>query len=66
MHLHEGCEEEYKRRHDALWLRVDRPLKQTGIREYSLFLDESTNDLFGYLTMADPGAWTTCPRSRAA
>jgi L-rhamnose mutarotase len=29
-------------------------LKQTGIEEYSLFLDPATNDLFGYLRIADP------------
>ncbi|MEP6846499.1 MAG: L-rhamnose mutarotase, partial [Panacibacter sp.] len=27
--------------------------KQAGIKYYSIFLDESTNDLFGYLTIDD-------------
>ncbi|CAN5282233.1 L-rhamnose mutarotase [soil metagenome] len=51
MKLFKGCEEEYKRRHDALWAELVTLLKQTGIKDYSIFLDETTNDLFGYLTV---------------
>jgi len=28
-------------------------LKQAGIKDYSIFLDEETNDLIGYLTIDD-------------
>jgi L-rhamnose mutarotase len=54
MKLHTGQEAEYKRRHDAIWPELSRLLKETGIAEYSLFLDEETNDLFGYLRIGDP------------
>jgi L-rhamnose mutarotase len=54
MKLHEGHEAEYKRRHDAIWPELSQLLKETGIEEYSLFLDEETNDLFGYLRIGDP------------
>lgn len=53
MKLFEGCEEEYKRRHDALWPDLEILLKEAGIREYSIFLDEENNALFGYLTIDD-------------
>jgi len=53
MKLFEGCAEEYKRRHDVLWPELENLLKDTGIKEYSIFLDEETNDLFGYLTIDD-------------
>ena len=53
MKLFNGCEEEYKRRHDALWPELQSLLKQAGIKDYSIFLDEATNTLFGYLTIAD-------------
>jgi L-rhamnose mutarotase len=49
MHLHKGCEEEYKRRHDEIWPELTQLLKETGISEYSIFLDETTNSLFGFL-----------------
>ena len=53
MKLFKGYEEEYKRRHTALWPSLQTLLAQTGIKDYSLFLDETTNDLFGYLTIDD-------------
>ena len=53
MKLFKGCEEEYKRRHAALWPELESLLKQSGIKDYSIFLDEETNTLFGYLIIAD-------------
>jgi L-rhamnose mutarotase len=54
MKLHKGQEAEYKRRHDALWPELKMVLKQTGISDYSIFLDEETNELFGVLKVKDP------------
>lgn len=53
MKLHPGKTEEYKRRHDKLWPELEELLKQTGIQDYSIFLDEETNDLFGILKIED-------------
>jgi L-rhamnose mutarotase len=53
MKLHKGQEAEYKRRHDALWPELKMVLKQTGISDYSIFLDEETNELFGVLKVKD-------------
>jgi L-rhamnose mutarotase len=53
MHLFPGKQEEYKRRHDQLWPELKDLLKATGIREYSIFLDEKTNHLFGVLSIDD-------------
>ena len=55
MKLHKGCEEEYKKRHDALWPELEELLKTTGIQEYSIFLDETTNCLFGTLKIENAG-----------
>src|SRR5205809_8149440 len=54
MQLRKGFEAEYKKRHDALWPELKRLLTDTGIKEYSIFLDECTNDLFAYLKIDDP------------
>ena len=54
MKLFEGFEEEYKKRHDALWPELQKLLKENGIHEYSIFLDETTNSLFGFLKADDP------------
>lgn len=53
MQLRKGFEAEYKKRHDALWPELQKLLTTTGIKEYSIFLDETTNDLFAYLKIED-------------
>jgi len=53
MKLFEGCEAEYKKRHDELWNDLKQLLKQTGISDYSIFFDKETNFLFAYLTIDD-------------
>jgi len=53
MKLYKGCETEYKKRHDALWPELQTLLKQAGVKDYSIFLDEEANVLFGYLTIGD-------------
>lgn len=53
MRLFKGQEAEYKKRHDQLWPELESLLHETGIREYSIFLDEASGDLFGVLQIAD-------------
>jgi len=43
MKLNEGFEEEYKKRHDELWPDLEALLKESGISDYSIFLDKETN-----------------------
>jgi L-rhamnose mutarotase len=54
MHLHPGKEEEYKRRHDAIWPELKQLLAEAGIVDYSIFLDKETNTLVGILKIEDP------------
>jgi len=61
MKLHAGCEAEYKRRHDALWPELADLLKQAGIEEYSIFLDQETGDLIGCLRTRDPAQLDQLP-----
>ncbi|MDQ6763899.1 MAG: L-rhamnose mutarotase [Bacteroidota bacterium] len=51
MKLLKGYEAEYKKRHDEIWNELKDLLKQTGISDYSIFLDESTNYLFAYFVV---------------
>lgn len=62
MKLHPGQEAEYQRRHDALWPELENLLKETGIRDYSIFLDEKTLDLFGVLDIENPARLDALPR----
>jgi L-rhamnose mutarotase len=54
MQLHKGFEEEYKKRHSALWPELNALLKSKGISEYAIFLDKQTNNLFSTMKVADP------------
>lgn len=61
MKLHPGREAEYRRRHDEIWPELADLLKQTGIREYSIFLDPDTLALFGVLDIDDPAQLDALP-----
>jgi L-rhamnose mutarotase len=54
MKLFKGNEDEYKKRHDAIWPELKQLLKETGVADYSIFLDEETNFLFGVLKIENP------------
>lgn len=46
MQLKEGCAAEYRKRHDEIWPEIKELLKSSGICDYSIFLEESSNTLF--------------------
>ncbi|MFL1011707.1 L-rhamnose mutarotase [Flavisericum labens] len=46
MKLKPGFEAEYKKRHDDIWPELETLLSDTGIQDYSIFLDEETLILF--------------------
>ena len=54
MKLHAGQMEEYKRRHDKIWPELSKLLSETGVADYSIFLDEETAILFATLKIDDP------------
>jgi L-rhamnose mutarotase len=49
MKLHAGFEAEYQRRHAAIWPELVDLLHGSGVSEYSIFLEEDTLKLFGFL-----------------
>lgn len=48
MQLKSGCEEEYQRRHRAIWPELVQMIKRQGVSNYSIYWDRDTNILFGY------------------
>lgn len=46
MKLKPGCKEEYIKRHNEIWPELKQLLKESGVSDYSIFLDEETNTLF--------------------
>jgi L-rhamnose mutarotase len=53
MHLHPGCEKEYKKRHDEIWPELKAELRKAGVSHYSIFLEPKTNTLFAFQCLAD-------------
>ena len=49
MRLHPGQEEEYRRRHDAIWPDLAALLRDAGVDDYSIHLDRATGTLFAVL-----------------
>ena len=58
MKLHEGQAAEYARRHALLWPEMKEMIHEFGGRNYSIFLDEETNVLYGYIELEDEARWS--------
>ena len=46
MKLYPGFAGEYKKRHDEIWPELKKLLSESGVSDYSIYLDEETNILF--------------------
>ena len=51
MKLKPGATQEYRRRHDEIWPELAALLRDAGIHDYSIFLDEETLHLFAVLKL---------------
>jgi L-rhamnose mutarotase len=51
MQLKAGAADEYRRRHDQIWPELAQLLRDAGIHDYSIFLDEETQHLFAVLKL---------------
>jgi L-rhamnose mutarotase len=49
MILKPGYAAEYRRRHDAIWPELAQALRDAGVHDYRIFLDEETNHLFAVM-----------------
>lgn len=61
MQLNTGQAREYARRHDNLWPELARLLKDAGISDYSIFLDENTHVLFAVLERNEDHSMESLP-----
>lgn len=46
MKLKPGFSAEYQKRHDEIWPELAELLRENGVSDYTIFLDEETNTLF--------------------
>lgn len=57
MKLYPGFEQEYEKRHNALWPEMKDMIHEYGGRNYSIYLDKETLTLFGYIEIEDEAKW---------
>ena len=55
MKLKPGMKAEYKKRHDEIRPDLLKLLRDSGVSDYSIFLDEDTNTLFGSQKVSGDG-----------
>jgi L-rhamnose mutarotase len=61
MRLNPGMRDEYRKRHDEIWPELVELLHRAGVSDYSIWLDEETDLLFGVLTRTDDHSMATMP-----
>lgn len=57
LQLKPGCQQEYKRRHNTIWPELQQVLREHGVHSYSIFLDSTTDRLFGYVEIENEERW---------
>ena len=68
MSVNPHAHEEYERRHKPIWKELESVLKNHGVSNYSIFLDDKTSQLFGYAEIETEEQWAevanteTCKR----
>jgi L-rhamnose mutarotase len=62
MKLKPGNLAEYRKRHDDIWPELSALLREAGIFDYSIFLDEETLHLFAVLKLKPDDKRATLPQ----
>ena len=62
MKLKPGVVDEYRLRHDDIWPELSQLLTDSGIYDYSIFLDEETLHLFAVLKLRADNQREALPR----
>ncbi|HEY0461523.1 MAG TPA: L-rhamnose mutarotase [Pyrinomonadaceae bacterium] len=57
MKVNADAHEEYERRHRPIWAELEAVLKNHGASNYSIFLENGTNQLFGYVEIESEELW---------
>ncbi len=55
MKLNPGQREAYIKRHNEIWPELKKLLRDSGVSEYSIFLDEETDTLFAFQKISGDG-----------
>jgi len=59
MSVNPDAHAEYEKRHRPIWDDLAQILKRNGVANYSIFLDEETSQLFGYVEIESEELWNS-------
>ena len=59
MSVNPDAHTEYERRHRPIWDELAAVLKNHGVMNYSIFLDEESSRLFGYAEIESEELWAS-------
>lgn len=57
MAVNPDAHEEYRKRHNPIWPRLEEVLRSHGVRNYSIFLCSRTHQLFAYAEIESEERW---------
>ena len=63
MSVRPECQAEYARRHNPIWPELEAQLLAHGVGNYSIFLDESTSELFAYIEFTSEAQWSAIAKT---
>lgn len=63
MSVDPASHDEYERRHRPIWYDLRVVLRNHGVRNYSIFLDAETSQLFGYAEVESEELWGSIART---
>lgn len=63
MSVNPDAHREYQQRHNPIWQELTDTLKAHGAHNYSIFLDEKTHQLFGYVEIESEERWNAVAKT---
>src|ERR1035437_9441600 len=57
MEVRPGNAGDYEKSHNPIWPELRDIFNKQGVHNYSIFIHESTNQLFGYVEIEDEARW---------
>ncbi len=57
MSLIPGTETEYEKRHSPIWPELSNVLRAHGVRDYSIYYDAPTHQLFAFAVIENEDRW---------
>ncbi len=65
MKLNPGMIDEYKKRHAKVFPELEEQFRLAGVTDYTIWFDENSHSLFGYVVLKDNDIWDNIANTEA-